>query len=161
MEFCQFTPVHFYSARLEEGIESAISTESAIYCLISNGKHSHPTGFSSLTNIHKLNQSAEIGIFSSLASPSILESRLIIKALTSVIQFGFKNLCLNKLKAEILMTNLPGLALVERLAFSEEGHCRAKIFRDGRSQDTRLFALFKQDWSRMVSQDSLWRYISC
>ena len=161
MEFCQFTPVHFYSARLEESIRFAIESGSASYRLIFDGNLSAPFGFVSLNDICLRRGLGEIGMFNFLREPHSMGTGLsTMRALGHVCRHGFETLGLDKIKAEFIETNKFAERLMIRLSFQLEGRCRRKIFRQGACYDTYLFALQSAKWNDFIVNEPIWRFIS-
>ena len=68
------------------------------------------------------------------------------EALTTLINFGFEKLNLNRIEADIDPRNLASLRSVERLGFIKEGHLRERWIVEGEVSDTSLCGLLRRDW---------------
>lgn len=68
------------------------------------------------------------------------------EALTALIQFGFDELNLHRIEADIDPRNGASLTSVERLGFIKEGYLRERWIVDGEICDTSLYGLLRSDW---------------
>lgn len=68
------------------------------------------------------------------------------EALTALINFGFEELDLNRIEADIDPRNEASLRSVERLGFIHEGHLRARWIVDAEISDSSIYGLLRRDW---------------
>lgn len=143
-EFCGFTPLYFYSYRIEESLKSAIQSEKSFFFLVND----NPTGlgkdigFIALTDVDRICKKAEVSTY-------FEQSGGFSKAVTPVFNYAFDVLKLNKLKAEVIESNQRVISMLEKNGYQFEGRCKCKIYRQGKTWDTFLYALFKNDFHKM------------
>ncbi|AMC34278.1 GNAT family N-acetyltransferase [Janthinobacterium sp. B9-8] len=68
------------------------------------------------------------------------------EALSALLDFGFSELKLNRVEADIDPRNLASAKSLERLGFSREGYLRERWIVDGVVSDTALYGLLFSDW---------------
>jgi [ribosomal protein S5]-alanine N-acetyltransferase len=68
------------------------------------------------------------------------------EALTALLAFGFDDLDLNRVEADIDPRNAASARSLERLRFVKEGHLRERWIVDGEVSDTGLYGLLRSDW---------------
>ena len=68
------------------------------------------------------------------------------EALHALIEFGFAQLDLNRIEADIDPRNLASAKSLERLGFVKEGHLRERWIVEGEVSDTGLYGLLARDW---------------
>jgi ribosomal-protein-alanine N-acetyltransferase len=68
------------------------------------------------------------------------------EALASIIPWGFRELQLNRIEAQVHASNKTSRALLERLGFVQEGHQREAGYWAGRHHDLLQYALLQRDW---------------
>jgi RimJ/RimL family protein N-acetyltransferase len=68
------------------------------------------------------------------------------EALLSLLEFGFSQLALNRVEADIDPRNLASARSLERLGFKKEGHLRERWIVDGEVSDTALYGLLLREW---------------
>ncbi|STQ91161.1 GNAT family N-acetyltransferase [Iodobacter fluviatilis] len=68
------------------------------------------------------------------------------EALSALLDFGFSELKLNRIEADIDPRNLASAKSLERLGFSREGYLRERWIVDGVVSDTALYGLLVSDW---------------
>jgi [ribosomal protein S5]-alanine N-acetyltransferase len=69
------------------------------------------------------------------------------EALRSLLEFGFSQLALNRVEADIDPRNLASAKSLERLGFIKEGHLRQRWIVAGEASDTGLYGLLAADWA--------------
>ena len=67
-------------------------------------------------------------------------------ALTLLLDYGFKNLGLHRITAEIYAYNEPSRRLFEQVGFKHEGVLRDHQFWQGRWHDSHLFGILDSEW---------------
>lgn len=68
------------------------------------------------------------------------------EALSTVLDWGFANMELNRIEAQIHPDNLASLKLIRKLGFREEGLLREVAFWSGAHHDLLQFALLRREW---------------
>ncbi len=68
------------------------------------------------------------------------------ESLTALLDFGFGDLNLYRVEADIDPRNLASTRSVERLGFLKEGHLRERWIVEGEVSDTSLYGLLRRDW---------------
>ena len=68
------------------------------------------------------------------------------EALTGIINFGFRNMALNRIEADASIYNDASVMLLRKLGFQQEGHQREQYCEDGNYHDLLLFALLSREW---------------
>ena len=76
------------------------------------------------------------------------------EALVALLGFGFSQLALNRVEADIDPRNLASARSLERLGFQKEGHLRERWIVDGEVSDTGLYGLLASDWSHRAGMPS-------
>jgi ribosomal-protein-alanine N-acetyltransferase len=67
--------------------------------------------------------------------------------LETLIAWGFRELQLNRIEAQVHADNAPSLALLAKLGFLQEGHQREAGYWTGRHHDLLQYALLKAQWN--------------
>ena len=67
------------------------------------------------------------------------------EALAEIIRYGFNKMNLHRIEALIEPSNIPSLKLAVRFGFVKEGHLREHYFKDGKMEDSVLYALLKTE----------------
>lgn len=68
------------------------------------------------------------------------------EALTTLLDFGFDTLDLNRMEADIDPRNTASMRAVERMGFKQEGLLRERWLVAGEVCDTALYGLLRSDW---------------
>jgi len=68
------------------------------------------------------------------------------EGLTALLTYGFDELNLNRVEADIDPRNRSSARSLERLGFSNEGHLRERWIVNGEVSDTDLYGLLRADW---------------
>ncbi len=68
------------------------------------------------------------------------------EALTAVLNYGFAELALNRVEADIDPRNAASAKTLERLGFKNEGFLRERWVVDGEVSDSGLYGLLRRDW---------------
>ena len=63
-----------------------------------------------------------------------------------IIDFGFKQLGLNRISLQVYAHNTRAQRVYEKLSFAREGILRESYFRDGRYHDTLVMGILKSEW---------------
>ena len=67
-----------------------------------------------------------------------------------VLEYGFKELNLNKITLSVISTNMRAIHLYEKLGFSVEGRLRQEIWRGGEYLDLILMSILQSEWAHGV-----------
>jgi len=100
-------------------------------------------GFCRLFDFHTQCRRAEIGY---ALAPAHWGKGYIQEALTALIAFGFGELGLNRIEADIDPRNEGSIRAAERLGFQREGLLREHWIVDGEVSDSYLYGLLRRDW---------------
>lgn len=68
------------------------------------------------------------------------------EALAAVFSWGFGEMGLNRVEAQVHPENRPSLALLKRFGFVEEGRLREVGYSAGSHHDLMLYSLLKREW---------------
>ena len=68
------------------------------------------------------------------------------EALTAVLNYGFSELALNRVEADIDPRNAASAKTLERLGFQNEGLLRERWVVDGEVSDSGIYGLLRRDW---------------
>ncbi len=69
-----------------------------------------------------------------------------LKALQSIIEFGFNRLNLYRMEAEVIDGNLAPLKLMVKTGFTEEGRLRKAKYVNGEYKDLLRFGLLREEY---------------
>ncbi len=72
------------------------------------------------------------------------------EALTALLNYGFAELSLNRVEADIDPRNAASTKTLERLGFQNEGFLRERWVMDGEVSDSGLYGLLRRDWLARV-----------
>jgi ribosomal-protein-alanine N-acetyltransferase len=100
-------------------------------------------GECSLFNLVEQSRRAEIGY---VLAPGAWGQGYMAEALISLLRFGFSQLGLNRVEADIDPRNGASARSLERLGFKNEGHLRERWIVAGEVSDTDLYGLLLTDW---------------
>lgn len=70
------------------------------------------------------------------------------EALRAVVQFGFEQMSLNRIEAEVAAANQASLRVMAKLGFKQEGILSGHYFDNGHFHDDIVFALLRTDYER-------------
>jgi RimJ/RimL family protein N-acetyltransferase len=73
------------------------------------------------------------------------------EAMELLINFGFWEMNLNKIKLEVYSFNPRAIRVYEKLGFETEGVFKQELFRHGSYHDVISMALFRRDWENRTS----------
>ena len=68
------------------------------------------------------------------------------EALTAILNYGFIELSLNRVEADIDPRNVASAKTLERLGFVKEGFLRERWIVDGEVSDSGIYGLLRRDW---------------
>jgi [ribosomal protein S5]-alanine N-acetyltransferase len=70
------------------------------------------------------------------------------EALGKILEYGFNFMGLNRVEAGIAPDNIASLSLIKKYGFTQEGYLRQHYFKDGKTHDTLLFSLLKEEFQK-------------
>ena len=100
-------------------------------------------GHCSLFNFNAQCQRAEIGYGLAFAAWG---RGYMHEALTALLDYGFAELALNRVEADVDPRNLASAKALERLGFQNEGLLRERWVVDGEVSDSGIYGLLRRDW---------------
>jgi ribosomal-protein-alanine N-acetyltransferase len=89
------------------------------------------------------NLKSEIGY---MLLPDFWRQGLGTEAMQAVMHFGFAEMKLNRIEADINPDNAASIALCKKLGFLQEAHIRQNFRFEGRMLDTVLMGILRSDW---------------
>ncbi len=92
---------------------------------------------------HRWNHSAEIGYD---LMRDVWGRGLMVEALRAVLGFGFREMALNRVEADVTVGNEASVRVLERLGFHQEGLSRQRGYWKGGYHDLLLFGLLRNEW---------------
>lgn len=81
-------------------------------------------------------------------APAYRGQGMMREALQLALDWGFANMALNRIEAQVHPDNLPSIRLLQGLGFVQEGRLRAAGFWLGQYHDLLVFSLLRQDWAQ-------------
>jgi ribosomal-protein-alanine N-acetyltransferase len=87
---------------------------------------------------------AELGY--ALENESYKRKGLMTEALNFIIDYGFKNMELNRIEAFIGPNNIASLKLISKYNFTREGQLRQHYMKEGKLEDSIVFSLLREDY---------------
>ena len=95
-------------------------------------------GTVSFHKVIKEHYRAEIGY---MLHPDFWKQGIISEALESVIHYGFNNMCLHSIEAQIDPANIGSEMVLKKFKFVKEGYFKENYFFEGKFLDTAVFSL--------------------
>jgi [ribosomal protein S5]-alanine N-acetyltransferase len=77
------------------------------------------------------------------------------EALVALLSFGFGQLKLNRIEADIDPRNSASAKSLERLGFQHEGHLRERWIVEGEVSDSGIYGLLERDWQQLFASGTL------
>lgn len=100
-------------------------------------------GTACIWNINKQDERAEIGYD---LLPEYRSKGFMTEAITEVIKYGFEEMKLHSLEANINPANNDSIKLAERVGFVKEAHYKEHVLFDGAWRDTCIYSLLVQNF---------------
>jgi ribosomal-protein-alanine N-acetyltransferase len=126
---------------LIDRIEAAYRDENGIeWGIVEKGGGGQLIGKCCFHKLYKPHFRAEIGY---ALAPSRWGTGAMGEALRAMIAYGFEQMDLHSVEAQVDPENARSIAILERLGFRQEGHLRENFFSGGRFSDTLIFSLLK------------------
>jgi ribosomal-protein-alanine N-acetyltransferase len=124
--------------QLIEGMVDLIDTNEGLTWTISLIDDPKMIGTVHLWKISRENHRAELGY---LIHPDFQGRGMMSETLKAVIQYGFSDLKLHSIEANVNPDNLPSIRLLERNGFVREGYFKENYFYEGRFIDSAIYSL--------------------
>lgn len=102
-------------------------------------------GTCTLFSINSICRRAEVGYG---LSASAWGHGYMNEALHALLDYGFRNLNLNRIEADIDPRNVASAKSLERLGFTKEGYLRERWIVGEEVSDTALYGLLQRDWAQ-------------
>lgn len=123
-------------------INNNISNNESVYWAINLKNNESVIGTICLWNISKENYRAEIGFE---LHPHFQGKGLMHEAVTSIIEYGFKNMKLHSIEGNVDPENIASIKLLEKNNFIREAYFRENIYYKGKFLDTAIYSLLNRD----------------
>ncbi|NJY61608.1 GNAT family N-acetyltransferase [Salinimicrobium sp. CDJ15-81-2] len=117
--------------------------KSGFFWVITAAGTGHYLGDIILRKIDRTNARAEIGY---TLMPEFWGGGYMKEAMRAVINFGFKNLGLHSIEANINPANTTSRELLLKMGFVKEAYFRENYFYNGKFLDTEIYSLLKKDF---------------
>ena len=128
-------------------IEKLKNNQSQLYLIIIND-NTQPLGAINIKKIDKNNKNAELGFYK---TQNFNEKGLMTKCLSTIINYSFDILGLEKLYTEVFEGNSKSINIHKKLMFVEEGFLRSHIIKGDVRIGVHLFGLIKSDWQYNIN----------
>lgn len=102
-------------------------------------------GYCGLTHISWTNRSAEFGIY---IAPEFQGKGYGYDALKTLLNYGFYELNLNRIYAEVYGNNTHALEVYHTIGFRTEGTMREHYYHDGQYWDSFIIGMLRRDWEK-------------
>ncbi|HWE48694.1 MAG TPA: GNAT family N-acetyltransferase [Bryobacteraceae bacterium] len=115
----------------------------SIHLAIESREHRMAIGWAGFVSIDADRQT---GIFGYLLNRDFWGKGLASEAAAGLVRWGFTELNLHRVVAEVSAENVPSTKILEKLGMRREAHFRKNIMKDGEWRDTFLYALLREEW---------------
>jgi len=133
-------PFQQEAAWLEEATEPS---PTARHFAIERKDDRHHIGNASLHGIDWVSRTAWFGLF--LGEPTAWNKGFGRDAVTTLVQFAFEEMNLQKLKVNVFDYNEKAKHLLESLGFTQEGKLERDFYKEGQWQDIVILSVFRKD----------------
>ena len=99
-----------------------------------------------LFQIHSESKRAEIGFG---ISKDYWGQGIVYELGVALIRYGFENLNLNRIEAEIDPDNIGSGKVLEKLGFIKEGYFHERWIIDGKKSDSEFYGLIRNQWDNL------------
>ncbi len=127
----------------EKWLSDYIDTGKAVQFIIVLRAEDKPIGSVYLRDIDEQNRKAEFGIF--IGEEEFLCKGLGTEALRLIVQYGFKNLQLNKIFLRVFADNLRAVKSYKKAGFEQEGYFKQEVRIDTEYRDMIFMAIFQKN----------------
>lgn len=124
--------------------EKYLKSKDRIEFIIIKKADNKKIGTVGLSNIDYRNQKAEYGIL--IGEKEEWGKGYAREASVVIIDYGFKELNLQKISLKVFLDNLNALNLYEQLGFVNEGVLRREVFKNGKFKDVVVMSILRDEW---------------
>ena len=124
-----------------EQISSNNSNRTMFMVIDKKGK---PIGICGIIQIDQENKSGDVAII--LGEQKIHSRGIGTETLSMLVKYGFENIKLHKIEAEIFSFNSISIKLFTKLFFKHDATKRDSLWRNGKWWDVHIFSLLKKDY---------------
>ncbi|GLQ24724.1 N-acetyltransferase [Algimonas ampicilliniresistens] len=129
-----------------QGWFSSIGNRSDLKIFTIQDESEQPVGSCSLRNIDYIHRSAELQI--RIGEDSARGKGLGSRAVRDLLDFGFKDLHLNRIFLHVFASNARARRVYEKTGFTTEGVLREAYFIAGEWEDSILMAMLRKDYQK-------------
>jgi RimJ/RimL family protein N-acetyltransferase len=122
----------------------------AVRLAIVDTEYDRIVGCAYLTDVHRLNRSAEFSVF--IGESDYWSRGYGTEAARTMLAHAFDDLNLHRVYLSVLTENARAVRLYERVGFAHEGRLREAVFKDGRYCDVLRMAILEPDYRRRNSR---------
>jgi RimJ/RimL family protein N-acetyltransferase len=149
-EVMKYSPIRPWTSaeqanELVEGSLTAMRAGSQLCFGIVSSSACKVVGTCTLFHIYKVSRRAEVGF---VLAKSFWGRGYMTEALSTLIDYGFSVLNMNRIEADTDPRNLAATKLLERLGFVKEGQLRERWIVEGEKSDSAMYGLLRRDWKR-------------
>lgn len=128
--------------KAEEGYKTYDRTIVSIFLVL---KETNETiGRSGFHNWYAAHRRAELGYV--MSKEHAKRKGYMSEAVRAILDFGFKEMDLNRVEAYIGPDNIPSLSIVQKFGFTREGYLKQHYINDGVIHDSIIFSLLKEEY---------------
>ncbi|MBK8846947.1 MAG: GNAT family N-acetyltransferase [Bacteroidetes bacterium] len=109
-------------------------------------KNKQVVGGAGFHNWYSQHRRAELGY--ALTVEDAKRQGYMSEAVSTILNYGFTQMNLNRVEAFISPNNKASLRLIEKFAFTQEGHLRQHFLRDDTTEDSFVFSLLREEYVR-------------
>ena len=106
-----------------------------------------PIGFAELNDINWIYRRAEVGLM--IGEPEYWNRGLATEAGKLLVNYGFKELNLNKIITAIFSPNIGSWHCIEKIGMTREATLKKHAYIDGVYVDDYKYCIFKEEWFKM------------
>ena len=99
--------------------------------------------------MHHINQQNKIGEIGYWLADGLQGKGIATKCCTTLINYGFNDLALNRIEIKCATGNNKSRAIAEKLQFKQEGILKQAELLNGNFIDLYLYAMLKEEWSKL------------
>lgn len=128
----------------QEWYQQYIKNNNRIEFMISITQQNKKIGTIGFSNIDYKNQKAEYGVM--IGDKASQSNGYAKEASIGLINYGFKEMNLQKIYLKVLRNNERAIHLYNKLQFKKEGILRKEIFKNGDFQDVVMMSILRDEW---------------
>jgi ribosomal-protein-alanine N-acetyltransferase len=132
--------------RIIDELQSAFHNQLGIRWMIALPDKDEMIGSCGFWRILKPHYRAEVGYD---LAPEYWGQGVMSEALEAILDWGFRQMGLNSVEAQIDPENLGSRRVLEKCGFQQEGHLRQAYCQNGVFTDTTVFGLLASDWDKL------------